>query len=120
MLRLLLSREFPKRANISILPNLCIMTKVVYTCLISSVISQSQPPQSPVQVIKIDEPIVLDGDLTEAAWQRAQPAEDFWLYFPTDTMRAEMKTEIWMAFDDKNLYVATKCYSTGKDYVIPN
>jgi hypothetical protein len=98
------------------------MNHAVYTFLFTffAITIGFSQGQIPVQVKKTNELIVLDGEMNEAIWYDAQPAEDFWLYFPTDTMRAGMKTEIHMAFDDKNLYVATKCYSVGKDYIIPN
>lgn len=79
--------------------------------------SERQPD---VGVKRTTEMITLDGKMDEAIWQQSQPAKDFWLTFPTDTSRAQLQTEIYMVFDDKNLYVATKCYSIGNDYTVPN
>jgi len=76
--------------------------------------------QEPVVVKRISSPITIDGKMDEAAWFEGRPAENFWLYFPTDSMKATVSTEIYMTFDDKNLYVAVKCNSIGDDYTIPN
>ncbi|NJL73766.1 MAG: carbohydrate binding family 9 domain-containing protein [Saprospiraceae bacterium] len=75
--------------------------------------------QTPVRVVRASEPILVDGKMDEAAWFKSKPAKDFWLYFPTDSTRAEMQTEVYMVFDDRNLYVAAKCHAVGKDYTVP-
>lgn len=63
-------------------------------------------------------PVVLDGFLDEDCWRRSQPANDFWQYFPTDSALAALQTEIYYAFDNRNLYVGAKCYSIGDNYVV--
>jgi hypothetical protein len=62
--------------------------------------------------------ITLDGKLDEPEWRKGAPATNFWETFPSDTAKASDQTEIYFAFDDKNLYVAAKCYVQGKDFVI--
>ncbi|MEO0338868.1 MAG: DUF5916 domain-containing protein, partial [Bacteroidota bacterium] len=74
--------------------------------------------QSAISVRKLQEKITLDGNLTEAAWFNSSPAKDFWSYFPDDSTRSPVKTEIYMLFDDQNLYIGAICHSTGDDYVI--
>lgn len=70
---------------------------------------------------KTKEKIVLDGNLDEAAWRNSgDPADGFWQYFPNDTTLAQPRTEIFMTYDDKYLYMAAKCYSEGTDYVTPS
>ncbi|MEM8528382.1 MAG: DUF5916 domain-containing protein [Bacteroidota bacterium] len=93
---------------------------VILNLLFLGTIHAQLTEQEPVLVKRIDAPITIDGKIDEAAWFEGQPAENFWLYFPTDSMKATVKTEIYMTFDDKNLYVAAKCYSIGDDYTVPN
>ncbi|MCB0628479.1 MAG: DUF5916 domain-containing protein [Saprospiraceae bacterium] len=69
---------------------------------------------------RTDQPLVIDGDLNEEVWMKSQPAKDFWSNFPTDTALAPVQTEIYMVFDDQYLYIGAKCYSVGRDYVIPS
>ncbi len=66
------------------------------------------------------EEITIDGQLNEAAWFTGRPAADFWENFPSDSSRCAWKTEIYMTFDENNLYIAAKCYAPGKNYVIPS
>ena len=68
----------------------------------------------------IQEKIKIDGVLNEAAWQKVASISDYWQFFPTDTIKGKHLTEIWMAYDDKNLYVAARCKTIGKKYVIPS
>ncbi|WP_235298732.1 DUF5916 domain-containing protein [Portibacter marinus] len=75
--------------------------------------------QKSATVAVIDQPITLDGALEEEVWQLSKPASDFWQYFPSDSVLAENQSEIYFLYDDKNLYIGFKCYSSGKDYVVP-
>ncbi len=69
-------------------------------------------------VKKIAETIVADGELNEAAWQTAESADNFWQYFPVDSIQAKEQSEIKMLYDDKNLYVGIKVYTAGKNFAI--
>ncbi|MEM9823178.1 MAG: DUF5916 domain-containing protein [Bacteroidota bacterium] len=89
--------------------------------LISTGIFAQQEMEVPSFTLKrTHEQIQIDGRLDEKAWFAGTAAKDFWQYFPTDSVRAEQKTEIWMCYDDANLYIAAKCYAQGNDYVIPS
>jgi len=64
--------------------------------------------------------IKIDGLLDETSWDNAGKADNFWQYFPTDSLTATGPTEILMTYDDQFLYVGVRCYSNGKDFVIPS
>ena len=66
----------------------------------------------------IETPIILDGELTETEWQKAESADNFWQYFPKDSVREEQKTEVKVLHDDEFLYIGIKAYSENKDYVV--
>ncbi len=67
-----------------------------------------------------DEEIQLDGVLDESMWGRADPATNFWQYFPTDSLQSTSQTEIMMLYNEKYLYVGIIVYALGNDYVIPS
>ena len=71
-------------------------------------------------VKKIDQRIVIDGNLDEEQWMLATPTTDFWQYFPVDSLISEHRTEVYMLYTEDMLYVAAKCYAPGKDYIIPS
>jgi Domain of unknown function (DUF5916) len=57
-----------------------------------------------------DSALVLDGDLAEAFWHRADTAGAFFLNFPNDTTYARNPTRVRVAFDQHHLYVAAECF----------
>ena len=58
--------------------------------------------------------------MEEAAWTSGVPADQFWQYFPSDSVQAEMQTEIYMTYDDEMLYIAVKCHAAGDQYITPS
>jgi len=64
-----------------------------------------------IVAIKTDESIIIDGDPSEAIWQTAMAAKDFYQYFPSDTSAAKGATEVYIAYDDKNIYILAKCFN---------
>lgn len=70
--------------------------------------------------VRATEGIVIDGNLDEQVWQRGKKATGFWQWFPNDSAKAELQTEIYFAYDDQNFYVAAKCFSLHDRYVVPS
>ncbi len=80
----------------------------------------SSNEQAPILVQRTNLPMKIDGNLDEATWRTGAPANNFWEYFPSDSLQTEIKTEIYMTFDDNNLYIGAICYSIGDEYVVPS
>ncbi len=55
--------------------------------------------------MRIEEKILIDGDLAEKDWDRAEKAADFFRAQPNRGVRAELKTEAMVLFDDATLYI---------------
>jgi len=60
----------------------------------------------------IDEPITVDGLLTEAIWKEAEVAGKFHRVLPIDEGYANSQSEVRMAYDDDNFYLAIICFDT--------
>jgi len=90
------------------------------TCILLSInqtISQSENKSKSFTVKYISNAkITADGVLDEPMWETAERADNFWQYFPTDTVQAEKQSEVKVLYDDKNLYIAIKAYSNGENY----
>lgn len=82
--------------------------------------AQNDHSKEEILLVKTEQSIKIDGNIDEAAWFSGKAAEHFWQYFPNDSTEAEPKTEIFMTYDDKNLYIAAKCYSNKKKYITPS
>ncbi len=59
---------------------------------------------------RTNETITIDGVLDEETWKNAHVAQDFHMIQPMDTALAEAKTEVRVAYDDKNFYISAICY----------
>lgn len=55
--------------------------------------------------------IKIDGQLNDAGWMGAQPAANFTEHSPGQEVAPPVRTEAFVAFDDKNLYLAAICYA---------
>jgi len=80
---------------------------------------QDKKPFEPrvVRAVRTDEPIVLDGVLDEKVWQ-GPPARGFTQNDPKDGAPATEATDVWVAYDDKALYVAALCHDSDPKGII--
>lgn len=95
------------------------MTKIV---IVSAVLLffttiSAQKERKTFVVKEITETIIADGRLDEPIWEMAgNGATEFWEYFPLDSIQAKKQSTIKILYDNKNLYVGIKAYSSGKNY----
>ncbi|TLP74000.1 DUF5916 domain-containing protein [Maribacter sp. ACAM166] len=79
---------------------------------------KAQTSNSSFIVKQINASIDPDGILDEPIWETGDSANNFWEYFPLDSIQAKKQTEIKMLYDDDNLYVGITVYTVGNDYAI--
>jgi hypothetical protein len=65
-----------------------------------------------ISAVRINEPITIDGRLTEPAWELAQAATDFRQWQPHPGMPASERTEVRFLYDDNNLYIGARCFES--------
>lgn len=66
-----------------------------------------------------DEPITLDGRLIENRWKTCKSLPEFWQNFPTDSLKANYQSQIYITYDDANIYVGAMMQSKGNGYIVP-
>lgn len=80
----------------------------------------AQPPtpqeQKTVHAIRANGPISIDGVLEETAWQE-EGYSDFIQSDPTDGAQPTEKTKVWVAYDEKSLYVAARLYDSQPELI---
>jgi hypothetical protein len=83
--------------------------------------TKQQPPvqreQKIVQAVRAEEPVTVDGRLEESAWS-APACDGFTQSDPDDGQPCTEKTHVWVAYDDKALYVAAFCYDTDPKGIV--
>jgi hypothetical protein len=70
------------------------------------------PPEKakPIVIPKITTPIVIDGHIDEEAWRTAAVFKDFYQTGPGYNTEPSKPTEVYVMYDEHNLYVAFKCW----------
>ena len=63
-----------------------------------------------LHITRASSPIVIDGSIDEEAWKSTEVVNNFWMVLPMDTSRANVRTDVRMAYDDKNIYLSAVCY----------
>lgn len=66
--------------------------------------------------VRVDETIRLDGRLDEAVW-RGSSESRFIQAEPREGQPATEETEVWVAYDESNLYVAARLHDSGEPTV---
>ncbi|MGH7492512.1 MAG: DUF5916 domain-containing protein [bacterium] len=62
--------------------------------------------------------IELDGVLSEAEWQQATAASDFLQYQPAEGQPATEKTEVYILYNEANLYVGVRCFDSEPQRIV--
>ena len=65
----------------------------------------AQPPQKAVTAVRAQEPIQIDANLNEKAWQ-GPSVQEFIQQNPVDGGTPSEKTEVWVAYDNDSIYIA--------------
>jgi len=68
----------------------------------------------------ITEDIRIDGVLDDAVWEKAESAQNFQQYFPSDSILALQQTDIKMLYSTTTLYIGITLRTEGNDYIIPS
>ena len=61
---------------------------------------------------------VLDGILTDETWNSVEWAGDFKQWMPDEGKAPAQKTKFKIIYDEKNIYVAVRCYDTEPDKIV--
>jgi hypothetical protein len=97
-------------ANTAITPN----QKVANTAIVRETRSGKVelPPEkaAPVSIPKAVAPPVIDGRIDDEVWKNAAVFKDFYQTSPGDNTAPSKPTEVYMLYDENNLYVAFKCW----------
>lgn len=66
--------------------------------------------QKSVRAVRIDQPLRIDGRLDEAVWRNAVPITDFVQREPNPGQSASERTEVYILYDQKHIYIGFRCY----------
>ena len=73
-----------------------------------------------MRATRLEETLRLDGKLDEPVYESILPASDFIQSEPREGQVATEKTELWIFFDSRNIYVAIRCWDSQPDRIVAN
>lgn len=71
-----------------------------------------------VRAVRSVRPITLDGALDDEVYAEVQPIDGFVQQEPREGQPALQKTDVWLLFDDTNIYVAARCWMTSPGQMV--
>lgn len=68
-----------------------------------------------LQVRKASGPMLVDGELNEPAWGKADTTGNFWMKYPRDDVKADQhRTIVRVAYDENFLYLSAVAFDSSK------
>jgi hypothetical protein len=92
---------------------------VIPTLFVGFVIGYGTPPEftKRVPAVRTNEPIKIDGVLSESVWQRPSTSA-FFQQEPNQGQPVSESTEVWVSYDDEALYIAARMHDAHPDSII--
>src|SRR5690349_3789386 len=84
------------------------------------VISRDGAGRATIRAVRLTTPIRIDGALDEPIYTMVPPITDFIQQEPVGGEPATEKTELWVAFDEDNMYVLFRCWETDASRLVAN
>ena len=73
-----------------------------------------------IRATRINSPLKIDGHLDEAVYEQVKPITEFEQQEPHEGAPISERTEAWVLFDDKNIYVACRCWDEHPEHMVAN
>jgi hypothetical protein len=67
--------------------------------------------QMVLRAYRISQPLNIDGVIDEPFYEQIDPISDFTQTLPEENGRPSELTELWIGFDDQNVYVSAKIWN---------
>lgn len=78
----------------------------------------AEPPPKVIRATRTAAPPVIDGAVTEPAWQAAAPVLDFTQAEPVERGRPSELTSVRILYDDNALYIGVICYDADPGGIV--
>ena len=77
-------------------------------------------PADEVRAIRLTSPLRIDGRLDEQVYGAVPPIDGFVQQLPVEGVPATEATELWILYDEDNLYIAARCHDSQADRIAAN
>jgi hypothetical protein len=83
-------------------------------------ISRDDQGRATVRAVRLTTPMRVDGKLDEAIYGSVQPASGFIQMEPSAGQPASERTDVWVFYDDDNVYVTFRAWESQPERVVVN
>ena len=83
-----------------------------------AMVSRDDRGRVTLRAARLDEPLVIDGRLDDAVYREVPPIGGFIQEEPDIDQPATEKTDVWIFFDDKNVYVSARCWDSHPERIV--
>ncbi|MBN1291098.1 MAG: carbohydrate binding family 9 domain-containing protein [Candidatus Latescibacteria bacterium] len=90
---------------------------LITMCFFSEVYAQNNKT---IEAVPVDIPVRIDGFLNDSAWETVHTITDFTQRELVEGDPPTEKTEVKVAYDEKNLYIGIICYDSEPDKIVHN
>lgn len=73
-----------------------------------------------LRAVRLPAPLDLDGRLDEPVFRDVEAASGFVQQVPREGQPASEKTEVWVLFDDRQVYLAARCWDSRPERIVAN
>ena len=73
-----------------------------------------------IRAVRLTTPLRVDGNLDEAVYRDVPPVSDFIQVDPQAGAPATQKTEIWVFYDDNNVYAVVRAHEANLEGMVAN
>jgi hypothetical protein len=75
-------------------------------------IARDDHGQATIRALRIQQPPQMDGRLDEELYRITPPIDGFIQQEPSEGALASENTQVWIFFDDRNIYVSARCFDS--------
>jgi hypothetical protein len=94
-----------------------VLSIILIMLIINIVYAGTEMPVKKMTAVKVEKNcITLDGKLTEECWKKI-PANEFTQKDPVEGEKETEKTEVWIAYDEENLYLGARLSDSKPDSI---
>ena len=85
-----------------------------------AVIARDEAGRATIRAVRLTSPIRLDGRLDEAVYSSIPPITSFIQVEPQGGAQATEQTEVWLTYDEENVYVSVRCWDSDPARMVAN
>jgi len=83
-------------------------------------VTRDDEGRATVRAVRITQPLRLDGQLDEEVYTTVRAIDGFVQQLPREAVPPTEPTDLWVFFDDDNLYISARCYDSQPERVVAN